>query len=237
MSSPIKYRSQAAAEHAAKVLGRSLPHARIEVTPERSLIVWAYPETLTPAQSAQVEPHDLRRPAAPDPRSPLLQPRKRRPHSQWTPSKVKNAAALCLEVFADYHKRGQIDDRANAIKELIAAGVNPNTAKTYYVRYRESVGLPKSVRSQRRAIATAHKTVALSPRRPALGRTVANGITEPLDGSIQREVWDAADVMYRKLGRSPTQAETRARLPELSVDTVHPYLQNWRRFHAIKTKG
>ena len=235
MSNAVKYLSQAAAEHAAKVLGGQILHARIEVTRERSLRVWTYPETLSPAQRKLLEPHELIRPTAPDPTTPLLQPRKKRPKALWGSSEVEKPAAVCMTICENYRGAGRIDDRAAILAELIELGVNPNTAKTYYTRFRVSIGLPKSVRAVRRAAAEQSKT-KLTDKRPAVGLRTQNGITEPLPSTSKKEVWDMADLMYRRIDRSPTQAEMRLRLSHIPAETIKVYLHQWRKFHALKNE-
>ena len=154
-----RYRSRAAAEHAAKVLAQRVPQARVEVTPELGLVVWCYEGTLTPAQSNFVSQYETRRPAAPDPSTPLLQPRPKRPKTQWARSKVKEPAKVCLSVCERYRALGRIDDRRAIMAELIELGITPNTAKTYYARYREGAGLPKVSDTRRK-----QSTVALTDK-------------------------------------------------------------------------
>ena len=223
-----RYRSRAAAEHAAKVLKQRVPQARVEVTPELGLVVWCYEGTLTPAQWELVSQYETRRPAAPDPSTPLLQPRPKRPVAQWARSKVKEPAKVCLSVCERYHASGRIDDRLAILAELKELGVTPNTAKTYYARYRESVGLPKVTDTRRK-----QSTVALTDKRPPIGRRTHNGVHEPTEGLIARELWDTADALYRSLGRRPTPKEVGARLPSMSAITVGLYLTKWRKFHDI----
>ena len=131
-------------------------------------------------------------------------------------------------MFGDYHKRGRIDDREGALEKLVTAGVNPNTAKTYYVRFRDSVGLPKSVRATR-----AESKVQLSAK-PPTGRLVRNGTSEPVEGTVGRAVWDMAEVLYRKTKAPPTNAMIRARMPDTNIENVKAVTRRWRKFHGIE---
>ena len=230
-----RYRSTAAAERAKNRIERDVPQARVEINDDLGLVIWCYPEALTPAQRESIEAHDVRRPAAPSPRSPMFAPVKKPPASQWSHSTVENPAAVCVAIFERYRAEGRLDDRASAMREALAAGVNPNTAKTYYARYRERVGLPKSVRVVRRRL-KARSPIKLSAKPPE-GRRVCNGQQEPATNTRTREIWDMCDVLHRKLGRPPALGEVRQRLPGRAANSVTKGYQAWRRFHAIPPQG
>jgi hypothetical protein len=144
---------------------------------------------------------------------------------------VAAPAAVCADVFERYRIAGDLDNRTAALAEAVAAGVNPNTAKTYYSRYRERMGLPKSVQAVRRVLRDRSR-VSLSAKRPE-GRKVCNGEAEPAPGTIRREVWDMSDILHRNLRRVPKPSEVAARLPGLSIHSVRKYRQEWHTFHAL----
>lgn len=239
-SEPKKYRSRAAAERARARVYRDVPGCRVEVRSDNALTVWVHLAALSPKQAAVVEEHDLRAPAPPNPAKPLLPPFKR-PKVQ-NRSTIENAWQVCCEVFDRYRAEGRFLDRGEILAELLALGVTENTAKTYYTRYRTINKLPR-LYTNRTAVDRRVSPVRLSAtNRPlASGARVRNGVAEPATGSLRREVWDMADLLYRRLGRSPVHGEVSARLTIPSRDTIKNAMATWRRFHgrkpAAKKKG
>lgn len=230
LTSTNSYRSPAAAQRAANRVSREIEHARCEVVGS-GLIVYAYEATLTPGQREWLATQkiEITAPPAPSPAEPLF--KKRRPQTVTNPSKVENAVAVAREIFERYHAEDRLDARTEAVEEAIFAGVNPNTAKTIYARFREEKGLP-GIRASRRA--KARKTaLALSAKhtRPT-GQKAQNGIAHPTPGTIMGDVWAGADLMTRKLGRPVKRGELARQLPGVNEHSLAIYHKKWAKYHG-----
>lgn len=232
----IKYRSRAAAQRAVSRISRDVPQVHVEINFDNTLTVYAYRSALSPADLARLEGHEVKEPPAPDPSTPLLRPVKPRGcHARKNPpSTVKNPAKVCRDLLNKWHEEGRLDERTEALKALVALGVNPNTAKVYYAKVRGEKGLDKSIR---RARARSRSPASLRPFFKPTAAKVCNGIQEPALGTKSREVWDMADVVYRRLGRTPKRGEVAAHLPGVTAELMKSAFPRWRKFHGLTSAG
>lgn len=148
------YSSKANANRAAKTLAAKFTKEieSVGTTENNSLIV----HMATPMAACEpevlnaVEAHEVHWPAAPTREdSPVKQPNVK-PYSEWDFSECETPVAVAHEIFSDFHKRGQLDDRKGAINAAIGVGVQKNTAATQYRRFRIMCGLPGAVNGTRK---------------------------------------------------------------------------------------
>lgn len=209
-----------------------LPGAPVRVEDGR-LVVSVHPATLTPSQLAALAACRIEEPPPPRPDKPLLSPRPPRPPAR-NRSTVPQPHAVCREIFERYLEERRADDRKGFMKEAKAAGVAQETASRFFRDARRAAGLSPSVRASHAR--TRKRRDGATPDMTDASR-VRNGIPEPVPGSVRREVWDMADLLWKALGRSPDWKELQRRLAHVNRHSVKKALYRWRRFHGIETKG